>query len=356
MLRLHVVSLVLGFVLLAGLVSLVLSGLASRLARCIGAVDRPTGGRKIHTQTVPLWGGLGIAVAVLMFLGLAASGGIFAGLELRYQQLIGFVAGVMILLIGGLMDDARPQPPHRQIIFPILAALTVIAGGTGILQITHPFHSGALSLVWWYGFGLSLPADCITFIWLMLAMYATKLLDGLDGLVTGLTVIGSGLVAALALSPAYFQPAVAIFSGIIGGAYLGFLPRNLYPAKHFLGEAGSTLAGFSLGYLAILSSAKLAIALAVLAIPITDVAVVIWRRARRGSPWYAGDDTHLHFRLLQLGLSQRGAVLLLWSISLLAGVIALTVQTQGKIFLVSALILLAMLMSYVTGLKTHGPT
>ena len=123
----------------------------------------------------------------------------------------------------------------------------------------------------------------------------------------------------------------------------------MHPAKQFLGEAGSTLAGFSLGVLAILSSAKIAIALAALAIPIADLVLVVFGRMRRGQPWFKGDDTHLHFRLLRAGISHRMAVLLYWGIALLAGVAALSLQTRGKIFLIAFLFVLAVLGSTVAG-------
>jgi UDP-GlcNAc:undecaprenyl-phosphate GlcNAc-1-phosphate transferase len=200
---------------------------------------------------------------------------------------------------------------------------------------------------------ISLPSDVLTIIWLMVATYAVKILDGLDGLVTGLTIIGSSIVAALSLSLTYFQPPVALLAGLIGGSYLGFLPRNFNPAKQFLGESGSTIAGFSLGFLAILSSAKVAIALSVLAIPITDVVIVIFGRIHRGQPWFRGDDTHLHFRLIKAGLSNRAAVLLYWGVSLIAGIFVLSLQTQGKIFIIFLLCLATALASYIAGLRSR---
>lgn len=359
MISIRALQLTLTYAAGTALFSYLLAVATTRIVHRASAVDHPTGGRKIHNRSVPLWGGLGIALSIVCFsfvlLFLNASDIFSFSLDgARVHQLIGFATGVVILLVGGLIDDVRPLGPRTQIIFPIFAALAVIMGGTGIIQVTHPFHRGALSLVWWQGYGLSLPSDLITFVWLLVAIYATKLLDGLDGLVAGLTVIGSGLVASLSLSPAYYQPGVAVFSGILGGAYAGFLPRNFYPARQFLGEAGSTLAGFSLGFLAILSGAKIAIALVVLAIPITDLALVALRRIRRGDSWYAGDDTHLHFRLLRIGLSQPAAVCLFWGISLFAGIVALTMQTKGKLFLISALVLLGALLSYFLGLKTRG--
>lgn len=345
----------------AGLLSYGLSYVSTWLAWRGKFLDLPKGGRKIHQRTIPLLGGLGIALTIIVLLGLFDVY-VFESFPdgLRNGQLFGYVAGVLLLVVGGMIDDRHPLTAKVQILFPILAAACVILGGTGIVQITQPGSHVGFSLVWWQWdgalgtarFRLSLPADALTFMWLLVATYATKVLDGLDGLVTGLTVIGSGIVGALCLSTAYFQPAVSMVAGIIGGSFLGFLPRNLHPAKQFLGESGATIAGFSLGVLAILSSAKIAMALCVLAIPIVDVVLVVLGRIRRGVPWYQGDDTHLHFRLLKAGFSQRTAVWLLWGVSLFAGIAALGLQTRGKLFLVAGLIVFAAFSSFIAGWRS----
>ncbi len=346
---------------IVGVISWLSSYVSASLAVRVGALDQPSGGRKIHTRPIPLWGGLGIAFALSIGIFAAFASGILST-DIRPAQIVGFVIGALILLIGGIWDDRHPLPPYVQIVFPALAAFAVIVSGTGIVQITNPASNGALSLVWghWEGqiigqrVSLSLPSDLLTFVWLLVATYAMKILDGLDGLVTGLTVIGAGIVGALSLSAAYFQPSVAILSGVVGGSFIGFLPRNAYPAKQFLGESGSTLAGFSLGVLAILSGAKIAIALAVLAIPIADILFVVAGRIRRHAPWFRGDDTHLHFRLLKAGVSHRAAVFLYWGIALAAGIAALGLQTRGKLFLIIALVLGAALASFFAGLRARA--
>jgi UDP-GlcNAc:undecaprenyl-phosphate GlcNAc-1-phosphate transferase len=343
----------------AALLSYGLAFVSRKLAARYGVIKTPSRKRDIHAKPVPEWGGAGIAVALVCVV--LATRVLFANSfnGLRIGQLVGYVAGVLVLLVGGMIDDRKPIVPKLQILFPIAAALCVILGGTGIVQVTNPSRTGGVSLVWWQSawtiaghvFRVSLPSDAITFVWLLVATYATKLLDGLDGLVSGLTVIGASLVSSLALSSTYFQPAVGLLSAIVGGSFAGFLPSNVHPAKQFLGESGATIAGFSLGVLAILSSAKIAIALMVLAIPIADAALVVFGRIRRGVPWYQGDDTHLHFRLLRAGIPHRIVVWLLWGISLSAGILALGLQTRGKIFLVISLVVLSAVMSYIAGIR-----
>ncbi len=335
--------------------SYVFSFFSRSLAIKYGAMDIPSQIRKIHRSPTPLWGGLGIAISIFFTVFILQSSLIFIGSSIRIEQVYGFVIGVCVLLIGGLIDDVYPLPPRIQVIFPSIAALVVICTGTGIIQITQIGSTHAFSLVWWKffisGFQFSLPSDIITFIWLLIATYATKILDGLDGLVSGVLIIGCGFVAVLGLAPRFFQPDIAILACGILGSFLGFLPRNTHPAKQFLGESGSTIAGFSLGVLAILGSAKVAIALSALAIPITDIALVMLGRIRRGASPFIGDDTHLHFRLIQLGLSQRMAVGVYWGMSLLAGIFALGLQTRGKIFLIAFLIVLTVLTSYLARIK-----
>jgi UDP-GlcNAc:undecaprenyl-phosphate GlcNAc-1-phosphate transferase len=162
-------------------------------------------------------------------------------------------------------------------------------------------------------------------------------------------VIGAGLIAALALSPAYLQPPVAILAMIVAAAYLGFLPVNINPAKQFLGESGGTIAGFSLAFLAIVSGTKVATALMAIGLPLADISFVVLGRLLRGVSPFRGDDTHLHYKLLKAGLSQRTVVFILWGVALLFGLAALGLQTRGKILLLIALIGLTTVLSLFTG-------
>ena len=256
-------------------------------------------------------------------------------------------------MIGGFIDDKYSISPRLQILFPIAAALVVIFTGTSIVHVTQ-LSGGAYSLVWWRLGPLSLPSDLITLVWLLAVTYAMKFLDGLDGLVAGQTIIGAGLIAALALSAAFFQPNVAILALIVGASFLGFLPWNLHPAKQFLGESGSTIAGFALGFLSIVAGTKAATALMALGLPLADASLVVFGRLMRGVSPFRGDDTHLHFKLLKAGLSQRTVVLLLWIIALLFGVLALGAQTRGKILLLTGLVGVTVILSFLAGVMRRS--
>ncbi|MBU2566226.1 undecaprenyl/decaprenyl-phosphate alpha-N-acetylglucosaminyl 1-phosphate transferase [Patescibacteria group bacterium] len=339
--------------LLGFLLSYIFSFASRRWAILYGALNIPTSERQIHKIPIPQWGGLGIAITlgILVFI-LSFEGSVFS-IKLQLIQVVGFVAGIAILNFGGMLDDKYDLKAWQSILFPVVAALIVILTGTSIRHVTNPGTSMPFYLDWltWSPFGgtwsLVFPADLITFVWLMIAMYATKIADGLDGLVTGITVIGAAMVGALSAMPAYYQPISTILSAAVAGSFAGFLPRNIHPAKQFLGEGGSTMAGFSLGFLAIMSSAKIAIALAVLAIPVADILIAITRRIKHHKPWYKADKDHLHHRLLDAGIGHRQIVYFLWLIVATAGVAALLMQTRGKIFLVLILVLLTFFASWL---------
>jgi UDP-N-acetylmuramyl pentapeptide phosphotransferase/UDP-N-acetylglucosamine-1-phosphate transferase len=174
-------------------------------------------------------------------------------------------------------------------------------------------------------------------------MYTTKFLDGLDGLATSVSSIGALMVLLLSLTVAYFQPDVALLAVIVLGAQLGFLFWNFHPASIFLGEGGSTLVGYLVGMLAVISGGKLATALLVLGVPLLDVVWIVLRRYRAGGmkQIFVGDRKHLHHRLFDLGWSQTQIVLLYVFISGMFGVSTLFLQSKEKVII---LVLLAGLM------------
>lgn len=330
------------------------------LALHFDIVDRPGPPRKIHTKPIPLMGGVAIFATLLVcvtlyYYGAPASWPSIVDDDVQAKHLVGLALAASILIIGGVLDDRFNLKPLQLLIAPFLAVLVVIAFGLGVESMTSPLTGGQLALdqwevllFWWNGLPRSLTflADLLTFAWLFGTMYTTKLLDGLDGLVSGIAVIGAITIGLVSLFFFVNEPTV-VLSFLTAGAFTGFLLWNFNPAKIFLGEAGSMLAGFLLGVLAIISGAKFAIALLVLGIPILDTAWIIFRRAviERRSP-FLGDRTHLHFRMVDAGFSIRQTVFILWAVSGLFGVAALFMQTQQK---VSALILLVLVMIALVG-------
>lgn len=309
------------------------------LAKRWGVVDRPDGQRKLHAEPVPLWGGLAILLGLLAGLAVAVGSGLLPGDgTIRIKHLIGLALGATVLAVGGALDDRLNLKPSRQLAFPILATLILIVAGVGIAYVTNPW-GGVLHLdqwrfdvIWWEGlpYRLTLLADLFTFAWLMGMTYTTKLLDGVDGLVAGLAVIGCLVVAAVAQLQEVSQPETTLLALIIGAAFAALWLLNRHPARLFLGEGGATMAGFLLGALGIISGGKIATALLILGLPIIDTALVILRRLRAGRPPFVGDREHLHFRLLAAGWSQRQTVLFYYLMALTFGVSTLALRGAQK--------------------------
>jgi UDP-GlcNAc:undecaprenyl-phosphate GlcNAc-1-phosphate transferase len=322
--------------LLAFVLSFILTVFVRRLAVHFGLVDTPTLPRKIHARPVARLGGLAIFLSVVaVTLGLLASGESLTSGEITTQHYMGVLLGGLILMLGGYLDDRYDLPPSATIIAPILAASAAIGLGIEVEKLTNPF-GGVLYLQAWQ-------SDVLVFVWLMLIMYTTKFLDGLDGLATSVAGVGTLMVLLLSLTAAYFQPDVALFSSVILGALLGFLFWNVHPASIFLGEGGSTFVGYMLGILAVISGGKVATALLVLGIPLMDVLWVIVRRLREGGVprVFVGDKKHLHHRLLSLGWGQTRIVILYVAVASAFGVSALFLQSRQKLV---ALIILTVVM------------
>ena len=307
--------------------SIIFTALVKQAASRLDIIDKPNLERKIHKIGTPLLGGISIFLSFFIALYFVREK-ILAG-NLEYSHWLGFFIGALILVIGGFLDDKYNLKSKYQIIFPILAIVSVLAGGVGIEKITNPF-GGFIYL----GFFSSV----LIALWLMGMMYTTKLLDGIDGLVTGVTAIGGFIIFLFTMTTKYYQPDIGLAALILAAACLGFLIFNWHPAKIFLGEGGSLLLGFILGVLAIISGGKIAIALLIMGIPIMDVIWTIIRRIKdKKNPFKFADKKHLHFRLLDLGLSQKKTVLIYYGFSAIFGLSALFLQSRGKLIVLGAL-------------------
>ncbi len=316
----------------------------SVMQRCRITDNPKNAERKIHKKPIPLGGGLAIYVSFFLVVLLA----VFwrdVGIDIKFTHLAALALGGLVLMIGGIVDDKYILRPRIQIIFPILATLIVIFSGIQPHEITNPWGGSwrldQMTVSIPVLGNVALLANVMIFFWLMGMMFTTKFLDGLDGLVTGVVAIGALMIFFLSRQTAWWQPEMARLSLMFFGACMGFWIWNRHPARIFLGEGGSLFTGFALGVLAILSGGKIATTLLVVGVPMLDVVRVILRRIQRGQPVFVGDKEHLHFKLLDSGLSQRQAVLLLYSISLLFGLTTLFLQSKQKLM---ALLLLFILM------------
>ncbi|MCA9375483.1 MAG: undecaprenyl/decaprenyl-phosphate alpha-N-acetylglucosaminyl 1-phosphate transferase [Candidatus Doudnabacteria bacterium] len=316
-----------------------------RIAHKTNVLDHPhgsEGGRKQHKAPTPLMGGVAIysAFAIVLLLAVEFLPEFTSGYLLP-KHVYGFLLGGFVLVVGGVIDDIWDLSPRLQILFPVAAALSVVASGIGIDFLTNPFGTGIdLTFLKLHLFSLEgrpyffvVFADLFAFLWILGSIYATKFLDGVDGLVSGLTVIAGVVFFGLSVWIDAGQPETAFIALMLAAATLGFLVWNLpLPrARIFLGEGGSTLLGFLLAVLAILSGAKLATALLLLGLPLVDLILVIGRRLLAKKSPFQGDRRHTHFQLLALF---RGSIwrtlLTLWGFVLVFGVAALLFEGRAK--------------------------
>ena len=327
------------FFLLSFIISLVLTFLIRRIAVRYKVVDVPDGGRKRHSRAVPLLGGVAIFLAFWMTVGYVVFFHPIFGIErLSAKLLAAFVASVIIMMVG-VLDDVRPFSAWWRLVFTGVATAMAIWLGITLEKITNP---------WGGFFALSLMVgNVVVWFWLMGIMYATKIVDGLDGLATGVVAIGAMMIYFLTQTAKFYQPNVGLLALVFAGACLGFLVFNFYPAKIFLGESGGLFIGFILGVLAVISGGKVATALLVVAVPVLDLARVIYQRVRHRKSMFQGDREHLHFQLLDYGFSERQVVIMYYIISAFFGATALFLQSTQKL----VALLLLMLAMVVLGWK-----
>lgn len=315
--------------LLPLLLSLLLTPVVIKFANRIGATDAPDE-RKVHTSVMPRIGGLAVmlsAAATIVTLYILFSDSLPNLFDGSYTTLI--VAFCFISLFAlGFIDDLKPLSPEIKFGVQFILAAIIYFAGFKISNITNPLDTGVLEI------GIfDLP---ITILWIVGITNAFNLIDGLDGLASGVAVIASTSIFIITFLSG--QIWVSIFSLVIAGALVGFLRYNFNPAKIFLGDSGSLFIGFALALLSIQSTAKITTGFAVLlpilvlVLPITDTLVSMIRRLissflnrdpeeapksilHRLHGMFTPDKLHIHHRLLSLGLSHRGAVLVLYMVS-----------------------------------------
>ena len=307
--------------LIAFILSLAMTPVSIKLGRRWGIVDRP-GGRRLHQGEISRLGGLALCTGFvgtsLLVYGLSSTG-IWVFLNPEERKLItGVLLGTVLIFAFGLWDDYRQLPPWPQFIAQFAVALVAIAFDIIIERVTLPIFGLTIFPAW-----ITYP---LTIFWVMGMINTVNWLDGLDGLAAGVAAIASLMFAIHAYRLG--QTTVALFPLALAAACLGFLPFNFHPARIFMGSSGSMLLGFALASLSILAPAKVATALLVLGIPIVDVAWLIIQRWRyQGGPTKSGRD-HLHYRLLDLGLTQRQIVILYYTFCAIFGILALVIEDR----------------------------
>ncbi|NPV09388.1 MAG: undecaprenyl/decaprenyl-phosphate alpha-N-acetylglucosaminyl 1-phosphate transferase [Anaerolineae bacterium] len=329
-------------------IAFALSPLCARLGLRLGMADHP-GGRRRHGRVVSRLGGIALYLGFVGAVLLSQTLNVPRFDVNEPRRLAGLLIGTTIVCVLGLVDDRYELAPGPQYIVQALATAVGMVGLIFIEYVNNPFSSdpnSRLDFPWWLTIG-------VTFFWMMGMMQTVNWLDGLDGLAAGVTAIAAVVLfihSGFRLNPP--QESVSLLPLALAGACLGFLPFNFAPARVFMGGGAYTL-GYALGALAIIGGAKVATVLLVMGIPILDVAfLIVWRRLK-GRRADMGDRHHLHFRLHDMGLSQRTVVLGYYAFSAAFGTLALVVPPrQYKLLALAVLGLVALAIFAFTGRRT----
>jgi UDP-GlcNAc:undecaprenyl-phosphate GlcNAc-1-phosphate transferase len=337
----------------AFLIATLLVPVVKKVATKVGAVDNPEeADRKIHKSVMARGGGLAIYIAFVIVC--------FSLLDVIPKEFVGLmVAGTMVLIVG-LIDDVRRLSPWVKLAVQLLAALVAAIGfGITISNITNPFGdtialeqtTTVLSL---FGatFSFNWLAVLLAVVWMVGMTNTINFLDGIDGLSGGVSAIAAGIIFLLAISDKVAQPSTALVSIILMGATLGFLVYNFYPAKIFNGDSGAYFLGMTLGILAIFSGAKLATAALVLGLPILDAVWAVIRRLLHKKSPFTADRGHLHYLFLDAGFSQRQAVLSIYLLCIIFGLVGIMGTTLQKVIgIIVLIVVMAVLLSGLAVLK-----
>ncbi|MGD6831736.1 glycosyltransferase family 4 protein [Sutcliffiella halmapala] len=303
----YIIVFVVGF-----LVSLLLTPAVIKLAKKIGVVDKPNA-RKVHTVSKPRLGGLSIYGGFIFAILYST---IFVGVTLPMS----IILGATIIVITGFLDDKFELSPIIKLLGQLVAALVVLLNGIQIKVITIPFISGDIQISWIVAFVVSL-------VWIIGITNAVNLIDGLDGLASGVSIIAFSAIFTMALIIG--NTMVALLALAVMGSTLAFLFFNFHPSKIFMGDTGSLLLGYLLAVGSLIGLKQvtfvtLIIPIIILGVPITDTLIAIIRRKLNNQAIMSPDKNHLHHRLLAVGFTHRKAVLFIYGIAIYFAISAIS--------------------------------
>lgn len=295
---------------MAGIIAAACTPFAIWLAPKIGAMDIPKDNRRVHSKPMPRFGGIAIYMGIMVTLAVFA---------MEDQDIVAVMVGGTIIYIIGVIDDIKSIKPIIKLAGQVLCATVTFAMGLRIEFMTIHFGVGKMM------FGM-VACYIITVLWLVGITNAINLVDGLDGLAAGIAAISAICIAYVSYIHGEYITTMGMM--IVAGSAVGFLPFNFHPAKVFMGDGGSQLLGFAIAALSILGLVKsvavvVVIPALVLGLPILDTAMAIVRRTRRGQSIVTADKEHLHHRIIKAGFGQRRAVMLMYSVSGIMGILAI---------------------------------
>lgn len=330
--------------LMAIVIAYLTTPLAIKVAKLIGAVDVPKDSRRMHKRPIPLLGGLAIILAFL----------VTSIVLTRYHRLLfTILPGALIIVIVGVIDDKWALPAWPKLLFQCLAATIPIMVNPHILiTAINGFGIGGVNNIPLNSFF----SIFITIIWIVGITNAVNLIDGLDGLAAGISTIASVsmlIIAFLKMSVDYNEYGVAVLCAALAGGCLGLLPYNKHPAKVFMGDTGATFLGYTLavislqGLLKTYAAISFIVPLLILGLPILDTLVAIIRRLFNHKSPFAADRSHIHHKLIDLGLTQDQAVWLLYISSGVMGLVAIIFAALGTATGLSFMLIAVMLIIVV---------
>jgi UDP-GlcNAc:undecaprenyl-phosphate GlcNAc-1-phosphate transferase len=319
---------------LGALLALLLAPVVRRVVLRYEIVDRPDA-RRVNTIPVPRGGGLAVSAAFLLvssfFLLINQDADIVSvPVSLAPSQVAGLLLGGAIAAGLGAIDDLYDLRARYQLIGQVVLACGAVALGITIDFVTNPFGPD---------FQFSGPiAAGLTVFWIVGMINSINWIDGLDGLSSGVAFIAAVTLGIISLTPQvgqppqFGQPLIAVLCFALAGVLLGFLRWNFHPASIFTGTSGVQFVGYTLAVLAILGTAKVAVALLVLGVPIIDTFWIIVRRVSQGGSPFTPDRGHIHHRLLDLGLSHRQTVLAIYGICLVLAVLSMLLSGVTQLY------------------------
>ncbi len=310
--NINVNSLIYGIlaVLFAGLLSFTLTPPVRVLAHKLKAIDDPKDDRRMHKKPIPRMGGLAIFIAfsVAIFL--------FADLT---RELVGLLIGATVIVVLGVLDDIYRLNAWLKLAVQIVVAIIPVYFGVTINFINLFGHYIVFNEVM---------SSVITVLWIVAVTNAVNLIDGLDGLACGVSTISAFSIMVLALLHVDYSSALIV--AILAGSCLGFLPYNRNPAVIFMGDTGALFLGYTLATVSVLGLFKFDAFVSfwtpflVLALPLADTMFATIRRIIHRQPIFSPDRGHFHHRLIDLGFTQKQAVSVLYAISSLFSISAIT--------------------------------
>jgi UDP-GlcNAc:undecaprenyl-phosphate GlcNAc-1-phosphate transferase len=314
--------------LAAALISFVLVPVVRAVALRVDAVDQPDH-RRVNVVPIPRGGGVAVALAfIAVVLGFNVLNARFEFLvvptTVDQSSLIALLLGGALAAAFGVLDDYFDLRARWQFAAQLVLAGLAVGLGVTIEVLSNPFGSEIIRPEGAFAVGF-------TVLWIVGMINSINFIDGLDGLSSGVVFIAAitlGLISLTLVSQLY----VAVLCFALAGALLGFLRYNFYPATVFVGTSGVMFMGYTLAVLSILGTAKIAVALLVLAVPIIDAFWIIVRRLAQGRSPFSPDRGHLHHRLLDVGLSHRQTVLLIYAICIGLGGLSLLLSGAGQLY------------------------